>query len=91
MTPVLHARFTKIMCLAIPSKVVKIKGDWAWVQSVSPHNPKNIHKHRVNLNLVKNIKIGDYLIVHENLALNKVAKTDAKRILRIVEKSKGIC
>ncbi|PIQ92802.1 MAG: hydrogenase [Parcubacteria group bacterium CG11_big_fil_rev_8_21_14_0_20_39_14] len=79
------------MCLAVPSKVTKIKGDWAWVQSQNPLNPKDVHKRRVNLNLVKNIKIGDYLIVHENLALNKVAKTDAKRILKIVEKSKGIC
>ena len=66
------------MCLAIPSKVIKIEGDWAEVQSEE-------HIHRVNLLLVKNVKVGDYLIVHGDLALNKVPKEDAQKILKFLE------
>ncbi|NQV00717.1 MAG: HypC/HybG/HupF family hydrogenase formation chaperone [Parcubacteria group bacterium] len=65
------------MCLATPSKVIKIEKDWATVQS-------NNHQHKANLSLVKNVKIGDYLLIHDNLAINKVPKTEAKRILKIV-------
>jgi hydrogenase expression/formation protein HypC len=62
------------MCLAIPSKVIKIKNNWATIQSGK-------HQHRVDLSLLKNIKVGDYLLVHDELAINKVSKADAKRIL----------
>ena len=65
------------MCLATPSKVIKIKGQWADVQS-------NDHEHRVNLSLLKNVKRGDYLLIHDELAINKVPKTEAKRILKMI-------
>ena len=65
------------MCLAFPSKVIKVKGKWADVQS-------NDHKHRVNLSLLKNVKVGDYLLIHDELAINKVPKTEAKRILKMI-------
>lgn len=65
------------MCLAVPSKVIKIKDDWATVQS-------NNHQHRVSLSLLKNVKIGDYLLIHDELAINKLPKTEAKKILEMV-------
>jgi len=65
------------MCLATPSKVVKIENDWATVQS-------DDHQHKANLSLVKNVKVGDYLLIHDNLAINKVPKSEAKKILKIV-------
>lgn len=65
------------MCLATPSKVIKIKGQWATVQSGN-------HEHRVNLSLLKNVKLGDYLLIHDELAINKVPKTEAKRILKMI-------
>ena len=67
------------MCLATPSKVIKIEKDWAMVQSGD-------HKHRVNLSLLKNVKLGDYLLIHDELAINKVPKTEAKRILEMITK-----
>ena len=67
------------MCLATPSKVIKIKGQWATVQSGD-------HHHQANLSLLKNIKVGDYLLIHDELAINKVPKTEAKRILDMIEK-----
>lgn len=71
------------MCLAIPSKIVKIDGDWATVQSGD-------HNHKANLSLVKNVKIGDYVIVHEDMVLNKMLKKDALKILNLVGKTSKI-
>jgi len=65
------------MCLAIPSKVIKLDNNEAIVKSCD-------HEHRVNLDLVKNVKIGDYLLIHDELAINKVPKTEAKKILKMI-------
>lgn len=66
------------MCLAIPLKVIKKEGQWATVKSEN-------HTHRANLSLLKNIKIGDYLLVHDDLAINKLSKKEALKILKLVE------
>ena len=65
------------MCLAIPLKVIKKEGQWVTVESDN-------HSHRVNLSLLKNVKIGDYLIVHGDLALNKISKKEAEKIIKMV-------
>jgi hydrogenase expression/formation protein HypC len=67
------------MCLATPSKVIKIEKDWATVQS---HD----HTHQANIGLLKNIKLGDYLLVHNDLAINKVKKSEAEKILKMIDK-----
>ena len=50
----------------------KNKKDWAIIET--PH-----HSHQVNTCLLKNVKIGDYLLVHGELALNKIPKSEAKK------------
>ncbi len=65
------------MCLATPSKVVKIKKGWATVKSGD-------HYHEADLSLLKNVKIGEYLLVHDKMAINKVPKTEAKKILEMI-------
>lgn len=65
------------MCLATPSKITKIDGNWATVRSEQ-------HSHRANLSLVKGAKIGDYVIVHGDLALNKIQKQEAEKILKMI-------
>ncbi len=67
------------MCLATPSKIVKIEGDWATVQSEN-------HTHKANLGLIKDVKDGDYIIVHADLALNKIQKQEAEKILKMIKK-----
>ena len=74
------------MCLAIPNKVIKIEKDWATVKSGLPAGEAGNHQHRVSLNLLKNVKVGDYLLVHDELAINKVPKTEAKKILKMISK-----
>jgi len=65
------------MCLATPSKVIRIKDKWAMVEAGD-------HQHRVSLSLLKNVKIGDYLLIHDQLAINKLPKTEAKKILSMI-------
>ena len=67
------------MCLSVPAKVLKIQDNNAVVEGDN-------HTHEVDLSLVKNVKVGDYLLVHNNLALNKVPKEDAQKILKFLEK-----
>jgi len=66
------------MCLATPSKVIKIENNQAVVQSGD-------HQHQVNLDLVKNVKLGDYLLIHNEMALNKMPKTEAEKILKMIQ------
>jgi len=65
------------MCLATPSKVIEIKNNKAKVKSEN-------HYHEADLSLLKDVKIGDYLLVHDQMAINKVPKTEAKKILEMI-------
>lgn len=66
------------MCLAMPSKIIKIDGDWATVNSGK-------HSHRASLALVKNAKVGDYVVIHGDLVLNKIQKKEAEKILKMID------
>lgn len=69
------------MCLAIPAKVVKIKKDWAEAETPG-------HSHKINISLLKNVKIGDYLLAHGQMAINKISQTEAEKILEFLKKQK---
>lgn len=64
------------MCLAIPGRVLEIKGEKAKIWQ------KN-HTHLVSLSLVDNVKVGDWLICQANFALNKIEKGEAENILKL--------
>jgi len=67
------------MCLATPSKVIKIEGEWVDVESAGD-------SHRANTSLLKNkeVKIGDYLLIHGDLAIQKLPEDEAKKILKMI-------
>ncbi len=67
------------MCLATPSKIIKIEGEWAVVEGDG-------HAHRANLSLLKGAQVGDYVIVHADLVLNKIEKGEAEAILKMIKK-----
>lgn len=69
------------MCLAIPGKVVSVKGDNAVVDF------DGVQK-EVNISLVGNLKIGEYLVIHAGFAIQKMGEGDAIDILNIYEESK---
>lgn len=68
------------MCLATPMKIIKITGDKAIVNAVN-------HTHTVDLSLVKNAKIGDYIIAHRDMAIHKIPTREALKILKIIRKN----
>ena len=69
------------MCLAIPQKVIKIKGHKAFVQS-------DKHIHQISLALLKNVKVGDFVIATNELAINKISKGQAQKIIKLVSEQR---
>lgn len=61
------------MCLAVPMQVKKIDGDYATVEldGVS---------YRAGTQLLENISVGDYVIVHAGFAIQKLDEKEAEEI-----------
>lgn len=66
------------MCLAIPMKVVKIDGDEGFVESGGL-------KKRVNFSLMKNVRPGDYILLHAGFAIEKVKEAEAKKTIKLLK------
>ncbi len=68
------------MCLAMPCKVIEIDGDHAVVESSG-------HTMRIETILLRNKKVemGDYLLVHEELAIGKLPHDEAQTIIKMIE------
>ncbi len=62
----------KIMCLAIPGKIIKIGKNQ---QATAGFNGI---KKEINISLVE-VKKGDYVIVHAGFAIEKIEKEDAEK------------
>lgn len=73
------------MCLATPSKVIKIDGDWVKVKSLN-------HTHRANISLLKNkaVALGDYLLIHGDLAIQKLPEDEALKILKMINRNSAL-
>jgi len=65
------------MCLSIPYKINKIKGKKALVNSVNKKNRE------INLNLLKNVKVGDWILALNNFAIQKITNKEAKQIINL--------
>lgn len=72
------------MCLATPSKVIKIRNNKAKVKSRLHGEQVRHHFHEADLSLLKKVKIGDYLLIHDGMAINKVPKVEAEKILKMI-------
>jgi hydrogenase expression/formation protein HypC len=66
------------MCLAIPGKLISIKGDEATVDF------DGIEKD-INIFLTPDAKKGDYVIVHAGFAIQKISKQSALEVFKIYE------
>jgi len=64
------------VCLAVPAKVLEIKGDKGIVDFGGI-------RREVNLSLVDNVKIGDYVLIHVGFAIQKIEKKEAEETLKI--------
>lgn len=64
------------MCLAVPMKVLEIEKEMAIVSIGQV-------KKRVNIQLVANLQIGDYIIVHAGFGIQKLDQKEAKKTLKL--------
>lgn len=65
------------MCLATPVRIVKIDGQKAVVESGD-------HTHNVDLSIVENVQVGDYVLAHGELVIQKLPKDEAEKILGMI-------
>lgn len=68
------------MCLAIPSKIVKIENGLATIDVDGV-------RRKASLLLVEDAGVGDYVIVHAGFALHKIDEADAMESLRILKEA----
>lgn len=67
------------MCVAVPVEVIEIIGSEALV------NFGGVKK-RVNIDLIEDLKIGDYILFHAGCGLQKLDKEEAEKTLEIFKK-----
>jgi len=65
------------MCLAIPSKIVKIE------DNIGIIDVEGVQK-EVSLLLIEDPRIGDYVIVHAGFAIQKIDEAEANESLQIL-------
>lgn len=66
------------MCIAIPMRVVEINGNEAVCEY------ENIRK-KVRIDLVENIKVGDYVLIHAGFVIQKININDALETIEILK------
>ena len=65
------------MCLAVPMKVIEINGYLCMAEVGRV-------KREINLMLLDNVKIGDYVIVHAGSAIQKLDEVEAEKTLSLL-------
>jgi len=65
------------MCLAVPMKIVEVKGDEGFVESSGL-------KRKANFSLIKSPKIGEYVLLHAGFAIERVKEKEAQKTLKIL-------
>jgi len=65
------------MCLGIPMKIKSIRGEFADVASAGLTRT-------VNIQMLKTVKVGDYVIVHAGFAIERIDQKKAEETLRMI-------
>ncbi len=71
------------MCLAIPSKIVKIENNIATIDVDGVQR-------EASLMLLEAPKVGDYVIVHAGFAINKINEEDAMESLKLLREAAAL-
>ena len=66
------------MCIAIPMKVVDIKGNTGVVEHGGV-------KREVGLQLLEDIRLDDWVIIHTGFAISKLDETEAQETLSLLK------
>lgn len=64
------------MCVAIPGQVIELYEDEALVEFIES-------KKKVNISLIKDVKVGDYLLIHVGVAIEKIDKEEGEKTVEI--------
>ena len=67
------------MCLATPLKVIKVNKNTAFTNTLG----KQIE---INTSLLKNIKKGDFLYATRGIAIKKIPRREAEKVLELIKK-----
>ena len=68
------------MCFEMPLKIVEVKGRKAKAKTIGGR-----HSHRVSLELLKDIKVGDYVMVQGGFAISKVEKEEIQELIGLLK------
>jgi len=60
------------MCLAIPARIIELKGDNAVVDAMG-------NRFKAKTTLLKDVKLGDLVLVHAGFAISQVDEEEAKK------------
>ena len=66
------------MCLAVPAKVVKMRGSRGVVDFGGVHR-------EADFSLLPDVKVGDWVIVHAGFAIERYSEEEALETLRLLE------
>ena len=66
------------MCLSIPAKVESIDNDMATVSVGGT-------RYNASLQMLDDVKVGDYILLHTGFAIQKLSKEDAIESLKVFE------
>ena len=72
------------MCLAVPAHVTELLPD-----SMAKISLDGVSM-TISVALVKNVAVGDYVIVHVGYALSKVDPDEARRTLDLLDEARGL-
>lgn len=71
------------MCLAIPSKIIKIENDMGTIDVDGVTR-------ETSLLLLEDAKVGDYVIVHAGFALHKIDESVAMETLQLLKEAAAL-
>jgi hydrogenase expression/formation protein HypC len=71
------------MCLAIPSKIMKIRENMATIDVDGVQR-------EASLLLLEDVKIGDYVIVHAGFAIQKIDEAAAMETLKFLKEAAAL-
>ncbi|MCF8234595.1 MAG: HypC/HybG/HupF family hydrogenase formation chaperone [Bacteroidales bacterium] len=71
------------MCLSIPAKVEQIEGYFARVTVGGA-------TYQANLQMLDDVKVGDYVLLHTGFAIQKLNEEEAKESLEVFEDFKKL-
>jgi hydrogenase expression/formation protein HypC len=66
------------MCLSVPAKIISVDGDMADVSIGGTI-------FRAGLQMIENVKPGDYVLLHTGFAIQKISESEALETIRLLK------